>query len=74
MQFRSMFTGSQRYLRIFDWALGVVALGYGIYAHSGWWIAGGVIGLGLAWYDPGTRIRKHFAFIKPGARVPKSKP
>jgi hypothetical protein len=67
MQLRSLFTGSRNYLRAFDWLLGIASLGYGIYAHSWWWIAGGVIGLALAWYDPGTRIRRYFSVIKPAS-------
>ena len=74
MKLRSLFDGSSSlYMRLFDWALGAGSLAYGIYAQSWWWIAGGIIGLGLAWYDPGTRIRRYFSFIKPTKRQDKVK-
>lgn len=46
------------WLRCFDYGLAVAALGYGIYLQSGWWIAGGVIGLILAFINPGKRFKQ----------------
>ncbi len=72
MQIRSLYAKSQRYIRLFDWILAAVSLGWGAYTQNPWWIAGGVIGVALAWYDPGTRLRRHFAFIKQQQQAPKA--
>ena len=46
------------WLRCFDYGLAVAALAYGLYLQSGWWIAGGVIGLVLAFINPGKRFKR----------------
>jgi len=50
---------SQPYLRWLDVGLGAGCLAYGFYVHSYWWMAGGVIGLALAWYNPAERLKAH---------------
>ena len=57
----------QPYLRASDWIFGIASLGYGLWRESTWWILGGIIMLALAWFDPGTRIKRYAAFIKPAA-------
>ena len=66
MKLRILLAKSQRYVRAFDWILAAASLGWGIYTSNAWWIAGGIIGFALAWIDPGTRLRRKFAMIKPG--------
>ncbi len=69
MRFLGLFDKLQPFLRAFDWLGGAGTLGYGLWQHSFWWIAGGVLMLVLAWYDPGTRIKRYASFIKPAAEV-----
>jgi hypothetical protein len=64
MTIRDAILRFQSSMRLFDWLLGAVSLGYGIYAHSWIWIVSGFIGFGLAWYNPGMRIQKRLAMIK----------
>ena len=50
-------------LRYFDFGLALGSLGYGAYTKSWLWIAGGLLGLVLAWLNPGKRI-KEFLFVR----------
>jgi hypothetical protein len=68
MRFLGLFDKLQPYMRLFDWAAGIGTLSYGLWRESGWWIAGGVLMLILAWLDPGTRLKRYASFIKPVAR------
>ncbi len=58
-------TRFQSAMRAFDWLLAGGSLGYGCYAASALWIASGVIGFGLAWYNPAARLRKRFTVMRP---------
>ena len=44
-------------LNALDWLVALGTLSYGAYTGSLLWIAGGVLGLGMAWYNPGKRIK-----------------
>jgi hypothetical protein len=65
MHFFPIFEKLQPYMRLLDWVAGVGTLVYGLWRENAWWIAAGVIMLALAWFDPGTRIKRWAAFIKP---------
>ncbi len=65
MDVRLSLTGFQSIMRVLDWVLGAASLGYGLYAQSWIWIASGFIGFALAWYNPGARLRKRLAVVKP---------
>jgi small basic protein len=52
-------------MRVFDWLLASGSFAYGVYLGSWIWLASGVLGFGLAWYNPGARIRRRLSFIKP---------
>jgi hypothetical protein len=70
------FSKLQPFLKASDWALAVVSLGYGLYRMNWWWIGAAVIMFALAWFDPGTRITRYFAMVKPApgaARPPRKK-
>ena len=55
-------------MRVLDWVLGARdRFGYGLYAQSWIWIASGFIGFALAWYNPGARLSRKLAMIKPAA-------
>jgi hypothetical protein len=45
-----------KYANLFDWAMSFACLGYGLYSGNLWWVAGGVIGLGVAALNPAKRV------------------
>jgi hypothetical protein len=70
MHFLPLFDKLQPYLRTLDWLGAGASLGYGLWQHNYWWIGAGVILFFLAWYDPGARIKRWAAFIKPATPEP----
>ena len=61
----AFFDKLQPWMRVLDWAAAVGTLGYGLWRQNAWWIVAGVLLLILAWFDPGTRLKRYAAFIKP---------
>jgi len=66
-------------LRFLDYGLAIGSLAYGLYAQSLLFLAGGSIGLVLAWVNPAKRIRnllftrirrRNEPAIKPAAAFP----
>ncbi len=50
-----------KFLKIFnkvDWLVAIGSLGAGLYLDNGWLLAGGVLGMGTAWYKPAERVKK----------------
>lgn len=45
------------FIRVLDYAVALGCLAYGVYDQSTLFIVGGVLGLGLAWYNPAGRVR-----------------
>ena len=46
-----------RGLNLLDWVVSIATIGYGVYSESTVWLAGGALGLALAWYNPGKRVK-----------------
>lgn len=44
-------------LSAMDWLVSGGSVAYGLYAQNWWYVAGGLLGLGLAYYRPSERIR-----------------
>lgn len=42
-----------------DWILSIGTILVGIYMQSSMLIAGGTLGLGIAWYNPAARLKAH---------------
>jgi len=60
-----------RLLGTLDWLVAIGTLLVGLYLKNGWVIASGLLGLGLAWYQPARRIKavlekKFLRKMKPG--------
>ncbi len=50
-----------KFLKIFNkvvWLVAFGSLGAGLYLDNGWLLAGGVLGMGTAWYKPAERVKK----------------
>lgn len=49
-----------------DYSLAIACLGYGLYDLNPWWIAGGGLGLVLAYIDPArfVQVRAKSMFVK----------
>lgn len=45
------------YMRVIDWSLAIGTIAYGLYEQTWWIVAMGVLGLGMAWYNPASRVR-----------------
>ena len=65
MRFFAFFDRLQPFMRILDWIAGIGTLGFGLWRSSPLWIIVGVVLLALAWFDPGTRLKRYASFIKP---------
>lgn len=60
-----------RLLGTLDWVVAVGTLLVGLYLKNGWIVASGLLGLGLAWYQPARRVKavlekKFLRKMKPG--------
>lgn len=60
-----------RLLGTLDWLVAIGTLLVGLYLKNGWVVASGVLGLGLAWYQPARRVKavlekKFLRKMKPG--------
>lgn len=46
--------------RILDWSAALASLGYGVYDHLNlWFLAGGLLGLLMAWWNPAEKMTAH---------------
>lgn len=45
-----------KYIRYLDLVTALGAVAWGIYQHNAWWLAGGLVGLVVAWLGPAERV------------------
>lgn len=45
-------------MKVFDWLLSFISIGYGLYAQDYIWIAVGILGMFFAYYRPISKIQK----------------
>lgn len=49
----------KKIIRVLDYSIAVGCLAWGFWRMSPWWIAGGVLGLVLAWWNPSARFEAY---------------